>query len=179
MFLAGVPPFDTERDVYASLNEYLTGHGHDTYYEPDRYRQDRLVALVRTDVHAGEYPLAYATVGIEWRVRGRPGATGGDEMDVFRFEWVDAVDPAFDVEQRRRDEDPFPAASTPAVGLHRDDTHDDLGETHWQVESPGDNDPDRHEVPYALVDEPPTTVLDYFLTTAPRKLSEARDRYRE
>jgi len=178
VFLAGFPPFDTERDVFEKLNDYLTGHGHETYFQPDRYRQDKLVALVRTAVHAREYPVEYATVEIEWEVRGYLTPTGTGGTDFFRFAWMDTVDPMFDADQSRRQDDPFPVEFTPTVGLHQDDQHPNLGENHWQVEHPDDREPTRQAVPYTLVGEDPTTVLDYFLGTAPRKLNEARDQYR-
>jgi len=178
VFLAGFPPFDTERDVFDKLDEYLTGHGHRTYSVPDRDRRDKLVALVQTDVHAEtEYPVAYATVEIEWDVRGDHSADGSPTKDMFRLEWVDKVDPEFGVEQSRRRSEPFPDEFTPTVGIHQDDEHQEYGPNHWQIEYPGEQDPDRHAVPYTLVGEPPPAILDYFLQTAPTKLLEARDRF--
>lgn len=177
VFLAGFRPFDTESDVFEKLNDYLTGHGHETYFHPDRYRQDKLVALVWTAVHVAEYPVQYATVEIEWEVRRHRGSAQAVGKDVFRFGWMDTVDPMFDVAQSRRRDDSFPSDFTPTVGLHQDDSHPDLGANNWQVESPGGGEPDRHTVPYTLVGEDPTTILDYFLRTAPQKLNEARDRH--
>lgn len=179
-FLAGFPPFDTERDVFDKLDEYLTGHGHVTYPVPDYDRQDKLVALVQTDVHMdAAYPVKYATVEIEWDVRGDPSTNGRLKKDIFRLEWMDKIDPQFTVEQSRRRNDPFPGGFTPTVGIHQDDEHQEYGANHWQIEFPDEREPDRHAVPYTLVGEDPTAILDYFLHTAPQKLSEARDQYRE
>lgn len=177
MLLAGLPPFDTERDVFDSLAEYLTGHGHETYYEPDRHRRDTLVALVETAVHAPTHPVAYATVEIQWYVQHDAADDERAGRDTVRLQWIDTVASAFDVEQRYRDEDPFPREFTPTVGLHQDDDHERLGPNHWQIEFPRDEPPERHSVPYALVGEAPTTILDYFLRTAPEKLTTAHSEY--
>lgn len=174
-FLAG--RFDTRKAVLERIRAFLQGHNYPTYAEPNSDHPRRLVALVRTADYADAYPVEYATVEIEWQVRGDVQSPMADSeaKDHFELRWMDTVDAQFDVEQGGAEVGAVPDGFTPTFGLHQDETHPELGPNHFQTERPGDKDATRERVPRTLVGESPIAIVDYFLSVAPEQLAALRD----
>lgn len=179
-FLAG--RFETRKRVLERIREFLQGHNYPTYLVPNDVNPRKLVALVRTEDYIDSYPLGYATVEIEWQVRGISGeqlASAPETMDHFELRWMDAVDATFDVEQIGTEIEELPDGFTPTFGLHQDGSHPGLGPNHFQTEWPGEADPEREAAPQALVGESPIAIVDYFLSVAPERLQTFRTEFTE
>lgn len=174
--LAGYVPFESQADVYAALTEYLSGHGYTLLRDTTEAGIPEIACLVRTADYTDEYPIEYATLTVQWQVRTGDwvGADSATVPDLIRLQWVDRIDERFRQVDRyagRQQSIPGPDGFTPTFGLHQDETHEELGPAHFQLERAGERDAERASVPYDLVGEPPVEIIAYFLDEAAAQLS--------
>jgi len=96
------------KDFGASKNDSKKEPGFsDVRYRPSRLRPRSVVADVETEIFLGEeFPRQQATFEVTWRPRA--------DIDVQRVQWADDV---------------------VSLGWHKDDDHEELGTTHFQIET--------------------------------------------
>lgn len=180
VLLAGYVPFESQSDAYDALVEYLNGHGDTLLTDTTGDGIPEIACLVRTADCTDEYPIEYATLTIRWQVRS--GDWVGDDPatvpDLIQLQWLDRIDERFRQVGRYADVQasiPGPDGFTPTFGLHQDETHEELGPAHVQLEWAGDRDAERASVPYDLVGEPSVEVVSYFLDEASAQLSAVHE----
>jgi len=141
LFLAGGRGF-TRREGLRRLKERLEKEPgfSDVRYRPSRLRPRSVVADVETEIFLGEeFPRQQATFEVTWRPRA--------DIDVQRVQWADDV---------------------VSLGWHKDDDHEDLGTTHFQIET----DEELTHEPGHLEAEAPLSFLETCLQRLPPKLEE-------
>ncbi|WP_254810921.1 hypothetical protein [Natronosalvus amylolyticus] len=141
LFLAGGRGF-TRREGLRRIKERLEKEpGFTTVqYRPSRLRPRSVVADVDTEMFLGEeFPRKQATFEIAWRPRAG--------TDVQRVQWAD---------------------DAVSLGWHKDDDHEDLGTTHFQIET----DEELSHEPGHLEAEAPLSFLETCLQRLPAKLEE-------
>ena len=141
ILLAGGRGF-TRREGLRRLKERLEKEPgfSDVHYRPSRLRPRSVVADVDIEMFLGEkFPRQNGTLEVLWRPR-----TG---VDIQRVHWAD---------------------DAVSLGWHKDDDHEELGPTHYQLES---TDELRHE-PGHLEVEAPLSFLETCLHRLPEKLAE-------
>lgn len=110
------------------------------HYRPSRLRPRSVVADVDVEIFlSNEFPRECATFEVMWRPR--------SGTDVQRVQWAD---------------------DTVSLGWHKDDDHEDLGTTHFQVET---DESLTHE-PGNLEAEAPLSFLETCLERLPARLEE-------
>ena len=143
LFLAGGRGF-TRREGLRRLKERLEKEPGcaDVQYRPSRPRPRSVVATVDIELFLGEaFPRQEATVEVTWRPRG--------DTDIQRVHWADEA---------------------VSLGWHKDDDHEALGTTHFQIETDGEL---RHE-PGHIDAEAPLSFLECCLQRLPETLEETR-----
>lgn len=112
-------------------------------YEPSRIRPRRVSANVDVEMFLSDsFPRTEATIEVLWRPR--------EGTDIQRVHWVD---------------------DSISLGWHKDNDHQDLGTTHFQLET---GDKSLHEQGNIEV-EAPLSFLEICLDRLPEKLTETVD----
>ncbi|WP_206537762.1 hypothetical protein [Natronorubrum bangense] len=141
LFLAGGRGF-TRREGLRRIKERLEKEPgfSNVQYRPSRLRPRSIVADVDTEMFLGKgFPRKQATFEVAWRPRAG--------TDVQRVQWAD---------------------DAVSLGWHKDDDHEDLGTTHFQIET----DEELFHEPGHLEAEAPLSFLETCLQRLPAKLEE-------
>ncbi len=141
LFLAGGQGF-TRREGLRRIKERLEKEpGFSTVqYRPSRLRPRSVVADIDIEIFIrDQFPRQQATLEVTWRPRA--------DTDVQRVQWID---------------------DTVSLGRHKGDHHEDLGTTHFQIETDGKL---VHE-PGQLEAEAPLSFLESCLGRLPEKIEE-------
>ena len=141
LFLAGGRGF-TRREGLRRIKERLEKEPgfSDVQYQPSRLRPRSVIATVDTEMFLGNrFPRQQATCEVTWRPRAG--------TDVQRVQWVD---------------------DAVSLGWHKDDDHEELGTTHFQIETAEES---VHE-PGHLEAEAPLSFLETCLQRLPAKLED-------